>query len=285
MTREVRFPASELFRGAPGPKGDRGDPFNVSTSGPLSGRATHDATPKGFSYLADDTGDLYIKRSDAVGDWGPGVPFRGPKGDKGDPGAKGDPGPKGDPGVPGADGLPGAKGDPGQKGDPGTPGAKGDPGERGQSFQPEATGTFAERVQWDAQLKGFSFLDVPNSVLYFKNSDALADWSTPIPFGRGDKGDPGAPGTPGAKGDPGAPGAKGDTGERGATGSRGPVDLSEGTLVVASSECSQAQKDAVLARGGFVCLGAAAPAGQEDNTKIQAALDAGKGVLLTWGRF
>lgn len=49
----------------------------------------------------------------------------GVKGDRGDPGTPGEQGPKGDPGIPGA---PGAKGDPGAMGAMGIPGPKGDPG-------------------------------------------------------------------------------------------------------------------------------------------------------------
>ena len=36
-------------------------------------------------------------------------------------------------------------------------------------------------------------MDIDNGNLYFKRSDDTADWSTPIPFGKGEKGDSGDP--------------------------------------------------------------------------------------------
>ena len=93
--------ASGVFDGAPGRKGDKGDPGAPGAKG--------------------DPGEK--------GD--PGA--KGDPGEKGAPGSKGDPGAKGDPGEKGA---PGAKGDPGEKGDPG---AKGDPGEKGAPGAPGKT--------------------------------------------------------------------------------------------------------------------------------------------------
>lgn len=63
-----------------------------------------------------------------------GIGRKGPKGDRGDAGARGEQGlagPKGDPGLKGDTGNTGAKGDPGVKGDQGIAGVKGDKGDQG----------------------------------------------------------------------------------------------------------------------------------------------------------
>lgn len=70
---------------------------------------------------------------------------KGPKGDPGAAGAKGDPGEKGAPGAPGADG---AKGDPGEKGAPGKDGAKGADG-------------FPTEEQWNALVARVTALETP----------------------------------------------------------------------------------------------------------------------------
>jgi len=76
---------NKLILGIPqGPKGDRGDAFNVNATGTLAERDNFDGQPKDFSFLATDTGELYIKRSDTSGDWSNAIPFG--KGDKGDTG-------------------------------------------------------------------------------------------------------------------------------------------------------------------------------------------------------
>lgn len=64
-------------------KGDKGDNFTVSATGLLSERSQYDAEEKGFSFLATDDGNLYIKNSDTSGDWSGPIPFQGPKGDDG----------------------------------------------------------------------------------------------------------------------------------------------------------------------------------------------------------
>ena len=68
-----------------GIKGDRGDPFTVDSVGLLVDRSLYDTRVKGFSFLALDTGEIYFKLSDTVGDWSLAAPFgKGEKGDKGD---------------------------------------------------------------------------------------------------------------------------------------------------------------------------------------------------------
>jgi len=64
-------------------------------------------------------------------------------------------------------------------------------GEKGDPFKPSAQGFAADRSLYDAQLRGFSFLATDTSLLYFKDSDASADWSVGTAFGKGDKGDAG----------------------------------------------------------------------------------------------
>lgn len=101
----------------PGPKGPVGASFNADVKDAFANRALYNGQPKGFSFLAMDTGMLYWKLSGASADWSAGVQFG--KGDKGDQGEKGD---KGDQGERGLQGI-GEKGDKGDKGDPGDPGA------------------------------------------------------------------------------------------------------------------------------------------------------------------
>ena len=81
-------------------------------------------------------------------------------------------------------------------------GAKqGEPGKDGANFSPDATGIFAERSQYDAESKGFSFFATDQEGnIYVKNSDVSGDWSGPIPF-RGAEGKPGQKGDKGDQGD------------------------------------------------------------------------------------
>lgn len=51
------------------PKGDKGDNFTVNQTGLYENLSAYNDQPKGFSYLATDTGSLYIKMSDTPGDW------------------------------------------------------------------------------------------------------------------------------------------------------------------------------------------------------------------------
>ena len=66
----------------------------------------------------------------------------------------------------------------------------------------------SEKANYDAESKGFAFLDMENGNMYFKLSDTAGDWSEGIPF-RGEKGDTGAPGIKGEKGDKGEDGIDG----------------------------------------------------------------------------
>lgn len=85
----------------------------------------------------------------------------------------------------------GDRGDPGQRGDDGT------------SFAVDATGSFADRDSYDNEAAGFSFLDTGNGHLYLRETAAPGIWSPPIPFGKGERGDIGPQGPKGDKGDAG----------------------------------------------------------------------------------
>lgn len=69
---------------------------------------------------------------------------------------------------------------------------KGEKGNDGQSFSPDQTGTTEEKATYDDMPVGFSFLDITDGLLYFKQSDTSGDWSEGMPFGKGEKGDTGA---------------------------------------------------------------------------------------------
>jgi hypothetical protein len=63
--------------------GPKGDPMKIDATGTVAELAQYDAEPKGFSFLATDTGMVYIKSSDDPGDWSEPVGFQGPAGKDG----------------------------------------------------------------------------------------------------------------------------------------------------------------------------------------------------------
>lgn len=73
----------EIPQGKQGEKGDRGAAFKIDAAGTLDERSQYDSQPKGFSFLATDNGNVYIKQSDSSGDWSDASPFKGDKGDTG----------------------------------------------------------------------------------------------------------------------------------------------------------------------------------------------------------
>lgn len=86
--------------------------FKVDARDLLANRGFYGQAKKGFSFLALDVGQLFLKLSDAVDDWSTGFPFG--KGEKGDtvvgpigPPGVGTRGPMGPPGqgIPGIDGI------------------------------------------------------------------------------------------------------------------------------------------------------------------------------------
>jgi hypothetical protein len=71
-------------------------------------------------------------------------------------------------------------------------GDTGGKGDRGEAFKVDKIDTLANRTTWDNAPKGFSFLAVDNSNIYFKQSDDEADWSGGVSFGKGDRGNDGS---------------------------------------------------------------------------------------------
>lgn len=65
---------------------------------------------------------------------------------------------------------------------------KGDKGDRGDAYQVNALGLTPEKVNYENQSTGFSFLDIQAGLIYFKLSGATADWSAGFPFGQGPQG-------------------------------------------------------------------------------------------------
>lgn len=63
-----------------GDKGDRGEAFTIDASGLFADRVDYDSEPEGFTFLATDLGEMYIRKG-AAGNWSDGIPFG-----KGDPG-------------------------------------------------------------------------------------------------------------------------------------------------------------------------------------------------------
>ena len=64
-------------------------------------------------------------------------------------------------------------------------------GDKGESFTVNSSGITASRTLYDAQPAGWSFLDITTSTLYFKASNTSGDWSSGVPFGKGDTGETG----------------------------------------------------------------------------------------------
>jgi hypothetical protein len=102
------------IQGIQGVKGDVGSSFNADVRDLFANRDLYNLQPKGFSFLAIDTGNLYFKQSNSATDWSQGFVYG--KGDKGD---------KGDTGAQGAQGIQGLQGIKGDKGDTGAPGSDG----------------------------------------------------------------------------------------------------------------------------------------------------------------
>lgn len=104
-------------QGIEGPKGDTGASFTADAEGLFAERVAHDSAPKGFSFLALDTHELYFKLSATTADWSGAATFGiGPMGPQGEPGDTGPQGLQGLQGVPGPTGPAGPKGDTGPAG-------------------------------------------------------------------------------------------------------------------------------------------------------------------------
>ena len=99
-------------QGDVGPAGADGTNFEVDVVGLFADRSTYDSEPKGFSFLATDhvnsisIGSMFIKDSNASGDWSNAIPFgAGPEGPQGPAGADGVDGVDGQDGTDGTDGV------------------------------------------------------------------------------------------------------------------------------------------------------------------------------------
>ena len=71
---------------------------------------------------------------------------------------------------------------------------QGSKGDRGDNFTPNTQGALANRVTYDGQNGGFSYLATDTGDLYFKLSNTSGNWSTGFPFGKGEEGEPGEAG-------------------------------------------------------------------------------------------
>ncbi len=141
-------PGPEGPQGLIGPAGPDGSPGTaIDAIGLFVDREIYDQQALGFVFLATDLNMVYVKSSNAEGDWSDGMPFGvGPKGAKGDTGNTGAQGPAGavgargltgptgaDSTVPGPAGPAGAQGPVGPAGaDSVVPGPQGPAGADGQ---------------------------------------------------------------------------------------------------------------------------------------------------------
>ncbi|WP_458575554.1 collagen-flanked surface repeat-containing protein, partial [Streptococcus pneumoniae] len=96
----------------------------------------------GDTFVNTQTGDVFVKKGNT---WEPAGNIKGPKGDKGADGAKGEKGAQGERGLTGAQGVKGEKGDQGERGLTGSKGEKGDQGERGLTGAQGAKGDKGEQ--------------------------------------------------------------------------------------------------------------------------------------------
>lgn len=104
-------------QGVQGPKGDTGASFDADARDLFANRNLYNLQPKGFSFLAIDTGFLYFKQSNTSGDWSAGKEFG-----KGETGATGPAGPTGPTGPQGLQGIQGVAGPTGPAGADGADG-------------------------------------------------------------------------------------------------------------------------------------------------------------------
>ena len=117
--------------------------------------------------------------------------------------------------------VPGAQGIQGIQGERGIQGVQGEKGDVGASFDADVRDLFTNRLLYNSQPKGFSFLAIDTGNLYFKKSNTSADWSSGFTYGKGDTGATGATGAQGIQGIQGLQGIKGDKGDTGSPGANG----------------------------------------------------------------
>lgn len=184
------------IRGAIGPQGE---PFVINAEGLLSDRNTYDDEATGFTFLATDTGDVYIKNSPLTGDWGPPISFVGDKGWSpvlntvisgerivlqvsdwiGGEGTK-----------PPAGQYISELGFTNDVSD-----ATNIRGDRGEFFI-DAQSFLSDRGSYDFEERPFAFYAWDNGKIYLKNSDTPGDWTDGFDW-RGERGPDGPVGTAG----------------------------------------------------------------------------------------
>ena len=156
-------------QGPVGPQGEDGTNFTISEVGLLINKSTYDSEPEGFSYLASDTGDLYIMKAGGV--WSLPLPFKGPKGDTGNTGADGLKGDTGDQGIQGIQGVKGDQGDQGIQGIQGIKGDKGDTGDIGPAGDSDPQYNISNSYVTEVVISDSSYLN--NRVLLCYGSDPI----------------------------------------------------------------------------------------------------------------
>ena len=175
------------------PKGDKGDiglPYKIDKCGSLEELSLYDNETTGFGFMDTNSGNLYLKLSDEEANWSNPLPFKGPKGDKGNTGD-----------VPILEIGTVATGEPESQasvevvteGITSTlnfvipEGKQGIQGIRGEAFKVDAIGVTSDRANYDAQSKNFAFLNLDDNCVYFKLDDTPSNWSTGFPL-KGDAG-------------------------------------------------------------------------------------------------
>jgi hypothetical protein len=101
-------------QGLTGPQGEIGASFDADVRDVFANRNLYDLQPKGFAFLAIDTGFMYFKLSNTSADWSAGAEFG--KGETGADGATGPAGPQGPQGLQGIQGIQGVAGPAGADG-------------------------------------------------------------------------------------------------------------------------------------------------------------------------
>lgn len=182
-------------------KGEKGDAFTFNAIGPGSSISTYDNEDTGFTFLDEDTGEWYIKRTSATADWA--GPFElGPQGWSPELAVATDGDRRvfqlvawvGGQGVAPTDHI----GDylTASGFDPDISLAIDVRGPQGERFFPDAQGTLAGRTSYDTELEGFIYYATDNGEVYIKLSDTSGDWSVGYQW-RGATGSTGPAGSPG----------------------------------------------------------------------------------------
>lgn len=202
VTEEIASPVASDFTGLwKNYKGEQGDPFNIDVIGGTSDRNTYDNTVEGFTFLDEDTGNVYIKASGATGDWGPAISFVGDKGWSPEFAIVSD----GDRRVLQIVAWAGGEGTEPSSTDQyiGSTGIVNLPadaidirGPQGERFFPDAEGLIADITTYDAELTDFIYHATDEGLVYIKLSDTSGDWSTGYTW-RGERGADGPAGSPG----------------------------------------------------------------------------------------